>query len=216
MNIVQANLKYTQPLTPLNPDNILYIVLHHVEAEHATPEQIHEWHLANGWTGFGYNEYITKDGTVYIGRGDNVGAQCYNYNSVSYGICCEGNYEVEKDMPAEQFNSLVSRVTYHRKRFKNLKRIGGHREYYNTLCPGQYFPLEKVKLTAMLDMPTIKLGTTGQSVVFLQSQLNKRGYNLTPDGIFGVQTQQAVKSFQQKNGLSVDGIVGPFTWSKIL
>ena len=35
------------------------------------------------------------------------------------------------------------------------------------------------------------------------------------DGVFGPRTEQAVKDFQQSNGLVVDGIVGPVTWSHI-
>jgi len=146
MQVLQADLKFTQPLTPLTIKNIQYIVVHHAEAVTATPEEIHQWHLDNGWSGFGYNEYIRKDGTVYIGRGDNVGAQCLGYNSTSYGICCEGDYDKEQNMPEAQFESLVARLKYHSGRFPGAK-IVGHKELYNTACPGQYFPLKKV-LTA--------------------------------------------------------------------
>jgi N-acetylmuramoyl-L-alanine amidase len=142
MDIIQTNFKYLNPLTPLVIENIKYIILHHPEAITATPEQIHQWHLDNGWSGFGYNEYIRKDGTVYIGRGDNVGAQSYGNNSISYGICCEGDYSVEKNMPHLQFNSLVARVKFHKNRFPSLQKVVGHRELNSIDCPGKFFPLQ--------------------------------------------------------------------------
>ena len=154
MNIVQTNFQYRNPLTPLNLSNIQYIVVHHAEAVTASPEEIHKWHLNNGWSGFGYNEYIRKDGTVYIGRGDNVGAQCLGYNSISYGICCEGNYDVENIMPKEQQASLVERLKYHKQRLANLKKIVGHRDLYATDCPGNYFPFGPVM--AALQNPPVQ------------------------------------------------------------
>ena len=50
----------------------------------------------------------------------------------------------------------------------------------------------------------------------LQKCMNKiLGTKLTVDGIYGVQSLAAVKRFQKKYGLTVDGIVGPSTRSKI-
>ena len=63
---------------------------------------------------------------------------------------------------------------------------------------------------------TIKYGSQGADVKTLQEYLNKNGANLKVDGIFGNQTQSAVKNYQQQNGLSVDGIVGVNTWSTLL
>jgi N-acetylmuramoyl-L-alanine amidase len=37
-----------------------------------------------------------------------------------------------------------------------------------------------------------------------------------PDGIYGPQTEGAIKKFQQQNGLSADGIVGAMTWQKLI
>jgi len=37
-----------------------------------------------------------------------------------------------------------------------------------------------------------------------------------PDGIYGPQTQAAIKKFQQQNGLTADGIIGAITWQKLV
>ena len=65
-------------------------------------------------------------------------------------------------------------------------------------------------------MNTIKNGSRGADVKTLQSKLNEIGkYGLTVDGIFGAKTEAAVKDFQKKNKLGVDGIVGPQTWTAL-
>lgn len=55
----------------------------------------------------------------------------------------------------------------------------------------------------------------GQDVEQLQKALVNAGFNLQPDGIFGGQTEQAVKQFQQQNHLTVDGIAGTETLKKL-
>jgi len=58
-------------------------------------------------------------------------------------------------------------------------------------------------------------GSQGSDVKYLQQFLNTQGYKLTEDGIFGNNTLAAVKDFQGKNNLTVDGIVGVNTWGAI-
>lgn len=59
---------------------------------------------------------------------------------------------------------------------------------------------------------TLKKGSTGSTVRTLQTKLKNWGYYTgTVDGIYGTQTVNAVKYFQRKNGLSVDGIAGKNT-----
>ncbi len=57
-----------------------------------------------------------------------------------------------------------------------------------------------------------KMGSRGTEVREIQTRLKKWGYyNGNVDGIFGTQTREAVKYFQRKNGLSVDGVAGKKT-----
>lgn len=55
---------------------------------------------------------------------------------------------------------------------------------------------------------SIKKGAKGNCVKWIQSMLNKKGFNLVIDGIFGNATEESVKQFQKDRGLIVDGIVG--------
>jgi len=64
-------------------------------------------------------------------------------------------------------------------------------------------------------MQTLKLRSKGDSVRLLQELLNIAGYNLVVDGDFGKKTEKAVKDFQKKNNLIVDGIAGTKTWTKL-
>jgi hypothetical protein len=66
--------------------------------------------------------------------------------------------------------------------------------------------------------PLIQYGSTGSWVSTLQQELNARhmldqnGHALAVDGDFGVNTQYAVKEWQTKEHIQVDGQVGPITW----
>ena len=57
-----------------------------------------------------------------------------------------------------------------------------------------------------------KYGSRGEEVRQIQTKLKRWGYYKgNVDGIYGSQTLEAVRYFQRKNGLSVDGIAGPAT-----
>ncbi len=65
----------------------------------------------------------------------------------------------------------------------------------------------------------LRRGTTGPSVVVIQTELNRisQNYPAIPkisqvDGIFGAQTEAAVRKFQEVFNLTVDGVVGRATW----
>ena len=74
---------------------------------------------------------------------------------------------------------------------------------------------EVLKNYAPTKLRTVKLGSDGGGVYLLQKLLVENGYKLDCDGQFGGQTDYIVKSYQQKKGLTIDGIVGQKTWTEL-
>lgn len=62
----------------------------------------------------------------------------------------------------------------------------------------------------------LRKGDKGDDVKLLQHRLNLLGWQLTEDGIWGVQTDSAVRGYQYRAGLTVDGIVGPKTQAALV
>ena len=136
MEIKETNLNFSS-LTPRSKV-LEYIVIHHTASTaKETVEQIHNFHKNNnGWAGIGYHFYIRKNGTIYRGRPEEyIGAHCENYNSVSLGICCEGNFEIEQPTN-EQLKSLSELIQYLKKKYGNVQVVG-HRDLNATACPGK-------------------------------------------------------------------------------
>lgn len=76
-------------------------------------------------------------------------------------------------------------------------------------APGQYTP-------GLISQALLQLEAAGEAVTQLQTQLTNLGYYDGPiSGVFGELTQSAVINFQQRNGLSPDGIVGAETLAAI-
>ncbi|WP_027625516.1 N-acetylmuramoyl-L-alanine amidase [Clostridium lundense] len=65
--------------------------------------------------------------------------------------------------------------------------------------------------------PLTKIGAKGNIIKWIQNRLNYLGFNCgIVDGDFGSKTLAAIKAFQCKYGLDVDGIIGQNTWKKLL
>ena len=69
---------------------------------------------------------------------------------------------------------------------------------------------------------TVQLGSRGAAVRAVQDEFQFRNLSGDPstgvqvDGVFGPQTDGAVRAFQQAVGLTPDGIVGPMTWNQLI
>jgi N-acetylmuramoyl-L-alanine amidase len=70
---------------------------------------------------------------------------------------------------------------------------------------------------AIADLPILRLGADGPAVFWLQTRLQTGGFfKGTIDGVFGAETETAVKAAQQNYGIEADGVVGNTTWRAIL
>lgn len=70
----------------------------------------------------------------------------------------------------------------------------------------------------MTSVRTMGPGARGDDVRDVQSRLAGLGYAIEPEehGIFGESTQRAVRAFQQRRQLIVDGLVGEDTWQELV
>ena len=91
------------------------------------------------------------------------------------------------------------------------------RSYYGNIELVNNAPIQGI--TSSYPGTPLRRGTSGPSVVTIQVELNRisQSYPAIPkinpvDGIFGAQTEAAVRKFQEIFNLDVDGIVGRATW----
>lgn len=169
------------------------IILHHADAQTCGAQLIHQWHKQNGWSGCGYHYVVRKDGSIEAGRPDSaVGAHAKGSNSDSVGICFEGDYDIEKEMPARQKAAgqwLVACI----KRKYGVSKVQRHSDVMATACPGKYFPFDEIAgATAAADTnmeaTNISSNTTKyvNAIARLQDECNRQGFsNQKVDGIPG-------------------------------
>ncbi|MDF2884257.1 MAG: N-acetylmuramyl-L-alanine amidase, negative regulator of AmpC, AmpD, partial [Clostridiaceae bacterium] len=174
MNIINSNLQFRSNLSYGNrPDTI---VLHNADAVKCTIQDIHAWHLANGWAGCGYHYLVRKDGSIYTGRPENaIGAHCPGENDHSIGICAEGKYMVEQ-MPQVQKQAIIELSTYIKKKY-GINKVGGHKEFYSTDCPGTNYPLVEIK-NAILSGNATVVNNVVASAPNVSTSGTWNGYNI--------------------------------------
>lgn len=215
MNIIESNLQFNGLSWGNNPR---MLILHHAEASTCSIQDIHQWHLNNGWTGCDYHFLVRNDGSIYRGRPEEaIGSHCHGVNATSLGICAEGDYTKES-MPETQKNAIFELCKYLCSKY-GTSSIKGHKELYVTECPGQNYPLQSIKelittggtVTATSNTGVLELWDSGSAIKDLQAKLIKLGYNITADGIYGPNTYNAVKHFQASIKLTPDSIAGPQT-----
>ena len=236
MQIIETNFKWNGSLSYTNKPK--KIVLHHAEDSICTVQQIHSWHLGNGWTGIGYHFFVRKDGTIYRGRPENaIGAHVSGANTNTLGICAEGSYMTEI-MPTAQLNAIKWLIQYLDNKYGQLP-IYGHREVGSSNCPGTNYPLAELKARKGIVQTETKVENVvvtthpitetksnvqkakeyvGSRCKELQEKLILLGYNCGgygADSQFGQGTYNSLVQFQKDNGLDPDGLAGIRTFAKL-
>lgn len=135
-------------LAGLKKEDVEFIIVHHSGvARDQSVNNIHSYHKkVKGWGGIGYHFYIRYSGEIYRGRmlserGVHTGGN--NHNSI--GVCLAGNFNIEDVMNRKkQYDSLVHLLKWLLDSEFSLAKIGFHREFTSTSCPGKNFPTQRL------------------------------------------------------------------------
>lgn len=190
MKIIETNLKFKQMDTRKSTNRI---ILHHAAAINCSAEDIHRWHLNNGWSGAGYHFLVRKNGEIYRLRPeDKVGAHAYGSNYDSIGICFEGNY-MDEGMPEIQKN-VGKEIVAQLKNKYNISTVQGHRDVNATSCPGINFPFNEIangKADEIIEKPAET--NHSDKIATIQRTLNEMyGTNIDIDSIYGKETKKSI------------------------
>ena len=127
----------------------------------------------------------------------------------SIGLEWGGDWTSFKDKPHFQLKGWGSTCS------KLKARYGTPEKYWLTwevpVANNATTTKNTTKKVSETPMPTIKKGSKGKAVMLMQVILG-----VTVDGDFGAKTDAAVRNFQKKNGLAVDGVCGKNTWKVAL
>lgn len=140
MNIIETNLNFNGLVNRRYTD---MIVVHHTGCNDidATAQQIHGWHLGQGWSGIGYHFVIRKNGSIERGRPEwAVGSHAYGENSHTLGIHLSGDFESAQPTNEQIANcaELVHNLCEKYDIPIDRKHIVGHCDLMATSCPGQF------------------------------------------------------------------------------
>lgn len=166
--------------------------------------EVKKWAIKNGkWV---TSDYKIGDVLIMTTNGSKINP-AYHMGLI-YKIIGDNLYTIEGNTSATNKGSQNNGEGVYSK-IRNIKMaIGAYRpDYIEEIVEYQMISVQ---------MPMLQKGHKGNTVKILQTILNLYDNNLKCDGIFGTNTEEAVKRFQKKFNLEVDGIVGKNTWTTLL
>lgn len=109
------------------------------EGQHFTTEDIDKWHRARGFAKIGYHYVIYLDGSVHVGRSEElIGAHCLGQNATSIGICYIGGLDAKgnpKDTRTDVQKSVLKALISDLKLKYPKTTVHGHCEFAAKACP---------------------------------------------------------------------------------
>ena len=177
----------------------------------------------NGWSDIAYNAMACPHGYVFDGRGPQKrsAANGTNASNATSAVCCYIG-GIDDPFTPEGQQAMLDAAGYLGDPMEK-----GHRDWYNTQCPGDVIyawigsghapapppapPQPAPGPVGYLAMPLTQQGNTGRAVRIVQAITGT-----AVDGIFGPNTRQSVVNMQTVLGGARDGIVGDNTWTHFL
>lgn len=195
---------------------------------------VFEWHKERGFSDIGYHGLIDCKGNFILGRNvEDIPAAQRGHNSLSLAFCLDGLYP--EQFNNDQFhtlNKLANRldsfygdsITYHGHCEVDPSKTCPVFDYVNVLGLDESgyrnknninININPITIDEILNNKNINFKTErtlsktsfGKDVRWIQQKLH-----IKADGVFGSETEKAIKTFQQSVGIETDGIVGPITW----
>lgn len=195
----------------------------------ASAKEIEAIHLANGWSGVGYNFIVGQDGAIREGRGWNlIGAHCpgHNTNGIGVYVAVGGDQEA-----TEEAKAAVVALYNEACRLSGRQLVKSyHGADFATACPGK-----KLIAWVKAGMPVAgKVPAITSPVKAAANAVKRATGKLVVDGAFGPATvrqwqkvmgtpvdgvlskpSSLVKAVQKRLGIKADGYLGPQTWRAI-
>ena len=155
-------------------------------------------------------------------QGWHTGTNAGNTTSIGIEVC---EYPATKAGRAKQAAATANAAWWIAKQLHargmqpTAKTVRTHKSWSGKECPRDILPhwaKTPPKPAPRPRMPLLRRGSVGGAVRTLQADLNKSfPRRLVVDGIFGPRTDAAVRAFQKKKRIGIDGIVGPITWKAL-
>ncbi|MEU8199304.1 N-acetylmuramoyl-L-alanine amidase [Microbispora amethystogenes] len=186
----------------------------------------------NGWLDIGYSMVACPHRKVFVGRGPLhlPAANGPGLNSGHYAVLGLVGNSGLVEPPDDMLNAILDAIDYLRAKGGAGKEIRGHRDGYPTDCPGTALyawvkkgaprpggkPDPKPEPAPAPPFPGRLMQyppmTEGEDVRDWQTQMRRRGWDLSADGQYGPRSEHVCTAFQREKQLDVDGIVGKDTW----
>lgn len=205
----------------------------------AMVKSIQSFHMdGNGWLDIGYSMIACPHRKVFVGRGPGnlPAANGSGLNSGHYAVLgLVGNSGLVQ--PTDGIlHAILDAIAYLKEKGGAGKEIKGHRDGYSTDCPGDALyawvqkgaprPGEQPTPTPqpqpqptpepapkwpgrLLKFPPVM---RGDDVRTWQARMKKLGFTLDVDGAYGQRSRDVCKTFQRRESLDDDGVVGKETW----